>query len=1024
MTVLMSMRGLLTCSLLVLVLAGLVVALTRGDPAHAGSPTAITFDDLGVPPNVTVNTQYAGQGVTFNNVMAISYPAGFAHSGTVAIEQCLGVEFCSSPIAASFTSGQQDVSIWVGFSFPLNAPLTVRLTAFDASHVSVGTDEVTFPANPGVTPIQTQLSVTTASATIRSIEIGVPGGFTNAVAADDLEFSTAGPAPPCDANEVPTVDVTQPPVDSTVQNNEFLLQGSVATGGASIESAHILNDSQQGSRKATLYPTLIPSTGGSFGPIRFGSFLSPGENKLLVTATNCLGTGVSRQFVVRLLPVPSSASFRLLGLEVTQGVQLEVTQGVQTAENRVPLIAAAANSHKRTFVRVYLGLSGASRISNVSGRLTASRPDGSLPGGPATVASLNSITVDSTTTRASARRSLDTSLNFELPREWLAAGQLHLQLDHLEIEGAQSGLPCIDCNNPGVDPLPGQPAQGPALVRFHTVPPLRVWLIGIPYMKGASTQVMPRQLDFDMLASWLRRAYPTADVQITQTNLAALASPPASCHVVNAALANFVALLPAQPPQTRYYGLIPDNSKQNFVGACVEHIGGQFGSGSAGAVFPEDDPWDEDGSYADAYGAHEIAHMYGRMHPGFCPGQDRDDPNYPYLNGSIGGFLGTSIVDVQGLDAGDASLGLPLALYDWREGWHDLMSYCRFQWMSDYTYRGILQNLCEEDQANCPDHALLGVRARRPDEAARDPLGGRAVSITGTITLATGKVALGPLWARNGLRPTEPEPGSPYAIELRNAKGRVLERHPFQPPEQSDSPGRGGARALIHEVVAFPAATKRIVILRGSQTLASRNVSAHAPKVRLLAPNGGNELEDQVRVRWRSSDADRNRRWYTLLYTPDGRTFIPVATNVTRTSLRVDLTTLPGGTRARFEVIATDGVRTASDRSDRTFTVPVKPPRVSIAAPGDETEVVEGQPITFVGNAFDLQDGPLVPSQLEWRSSLQGVLGSGPTVTPSLQPGTHVITLVGTNDAGESASATVTVTVAAVPPLVVAELVP
>ena len=79
----------------------------------------------------------------------------------------------------------------------------------------------------------------------------------------------------------------------------------------------------------------------------------------MVTATNCLGTGVSRQAVVRSLPIPSGASFRLL--------DLEVTQSVQSPSNTVPLIAAAANSFKRTFVRVYLGAGGVSRIMQVSG---------------------------------------------------------------------------------------------------------------------------------------------------------------------------------------------------------------------------------------------------------------------------------------------------------------------------------------------------------------------------------------------------------------------------------------------------------------------------------------------------------------------------------------------------------------------------------------------------------------------------------------------------------------------------------
>ena len=181
--------------------------------------------------------------MTFDDVSAIDYsqppfPAGFAHSGTVGIEQCFAVEFCSSPIVASFTAGQRTISIRVGLSFPSPQPIGVRLTAFDAAHVSVGTADATLPANASVTPIQIALSVTVTNPTIRSIEVSVPGGFTNGVAADDLKFSSAGPPPPCNAGSIPTVELSAPTGDSTVQeDDEFLLQGSVATGGAPIESA-------------------------------------------------------------------------------------------------------------------------------------------------------------------------------------------------------------------------------------------------------------------------------------------------------------------------------------------------------------------------------------------------------------------------------------------------------------------------------------------------------------------------------------------------------------------------------------------------------------------------------------------------------------------------------------------------------------------------------------------------------------------------------------------------------------------
>lgn len=282
-----------------LVLVGLLAVLAGVVPAGAAG-AVLTFDDLGVAAGgrLTLNTQYSGQGVTFNDVSAVDYsqspfPAGFAHSGTVGIEQCYGVEFCSVPITASFTTGQQQVKVWVGFAFALPQPLTVRLTAFDAGHASVGSAEVTLPANAVVTPIGTPLEVTVAEATIRSLEVSVPGGYTNALAVDDLEFSAVGPPPPCNATSVPTVELTQPPDGLVVQADEFLLEGSVETGGAPIQSASI-SASGQGTRNAALYPSVIDADGGHFGPVRYSGLLVPGSNRVVVTATNCLGTGTSR----------------------------------------------------------------------------------------------------------------------------------------------------------------------------------------------------------------------------------------------------------------------------------------------------------------------------------------------------------------------------------------------------------------------------------------------------------------------------------------------------------------------------------------------------------------------------------------------------------------------------------------------------------------------------------------------------------------------------------------------------------
>jgi hypothetical protein len=988
---------------------GLVaVALFNFRPAHAANQV-LTFDDLGVPAGgrVTVNTQYSARGITFNNVSAINYSAsGFAHSGAVGIEQCFAIEFCTTPITANFTSAQRTVKVWVGASFPVSQPLHVRLTAFNANHVSVGSADVTLVANFGNTPIQHPLEIAVPSRRIRSFEVSVlGGGFMNGIAVDDVEFSDAGPPPPCTATSVPSIMLSQPAGAVTVQHDEFLLQGSVNTGGAPIESAFIIDDSQGPQRKATLFPSLIQPTGGNFGPVRFSGLLTPGLNKLAVTATNCLGTGVVGTRDVTYDPLPPETSFRMFGLEVTQAVQTE--------SNSVPLIAATANGFKRTFVRIYLGVTGPSRVMAVSGMLTASREDGSPPGGPVSVPSLNSITVgrvDSRSVFVAVRSSLIASLNFELPREWLSAGRLHLQLDHLDIEGVRSAFPCIDCENPG-PAGPGGP-HGPALVTFHTVPPVRIVLVGVPYMVGSppfTTTVMPRQKDFDMLASWLRRAYPTAEVQLAQQNLTPLANPPPDCHAVNALLRPLAMM--AGDHRTRFYGLIPDNNNNNFVGGCSD-TPGQVGSGPAGPIFPETNPWDLDGSYADAYGAHEIGHMHGRKHPGFCANQDTADPNYPFP----GGFLGNDIFDFQGFDTGDASFNLPVSVNDWRAQWRDVMTYCHFQWMSAYTYRGILQNLCAADLGNCPDHALFGVPDLHAEAASTPPSNEPAVAISGTVKLASGKITLNPLWTRPGLKLTPEKSGGAYAIELRGADSKVLGRHRFEPSEVSDA-----ATASIHEVVALPSATNEIVITHGAEILASVPVSTHAPMVRLMSLNPSDVRRGQITLRWTTGDAVGDQLWYTVLYSPDSKEFTPIAAAIKQKSLQVDLGSLPGGRNARFEVMASNGVRTGSDRSDRPLNVAVKAPRVSIASPSAQAQFAADRPITFVGTGTDLQDGSLPASGLVWRSSRGDVLGRGPSITVALTPATHVISLTGTNKAGLSATATITVKVNQVPPIVAAD---
>ncbi len=995
--------------------------------AAPASAVVINFDDLNAPdhnsPGLIVNTQYANsqnnQGVVFPDLRAYDYSKtpgaipGFPHSGNVAVENCFATEFCLDPLSARFTTGQNLVRAWVGFTVAVASPLRVRMTAYNAASTAVATTTKT--VNPPNSPprIATALTVTRPNAVITRIEISVldNGGFTNGLALDDLEFSNVGPPPPCNTTSAPAVSLSQPVAGLVVHGNQFPLAGFVDKRDAPITSAALTATGATGSRTAPAYPGTVGADGGNVGPVNAGGFLEPGANTITLSATNCRGTGTSAPTSVIFSPIPADTQFRQLG-------QIEVNQSVQNPDNGVPLLGASGFGVKRTFARVYLRSEGGlPQIRGVSGALSAIRPDGSRPPGPDLIRSINTVDVNRDATLDDVRPFLERSLNFELPPEWLGVGKLHLQLDHLSIGGVRTGINCRECDN--IDGN-GPSAVGPAFVEFRTSPPLRLTLVDIPYTFGApATTARTRQLDFDMFSSWLRRAYPTSDTQIRQRTLPVQSSRPLTCNDANAALLQWAGPVWNRPD--RYYGMISDAG--GFTVGCViknsngdDAFGGHFGSGPAGAG---DFGWDFDGSYADWYGGHELAHQLNRRHPGYqndsggtCATgiQNDDDAGFPYGFG----LIGSSLYDNQALDAGDASLGLPLELGDWRSGWHDVMTYCDEQWLSAFTYTQIMKFMCSGDGLPFCLNTPIVNRAAKPEAvpAAAERKGGPRLLLT--AVLKGGRLRLDPLSVLPKISLTDRPKKSPYSIVLRGRGGKVLARYPFSPGESSDEPdGRG--RAPIHEVVRFDSATERIAVVRGKKVLDAIDVSDHSPKVRIVSPKRKAKLGDRVKVRWRARDADGDRLTHTLLYAPDGKSFTTVAAGLRKRSYRVGLTDLGGGSKARFKVITTDGVRTDIARSKPVKT-PVEPPAVSIAAPASGAELPASQPVTLAANAQDVQDGTLLGKRIVWHSSLQGELGRGAAISARLEPGAHEITATATNGEGVQGTAVVKVTAIPDPP--------
>jgi hypothetical protein len=359
-------------------------------------------------------------------------------------------------------------------------------------------------------------------------------------------------------------------------------------------------------------------------------------------------------------------------------------QSVQDGTNSVPLIA-----RKTTVVRVYLSRKDLTERLVVSGEIACRRGRG----GEKYVGALNKVTLQPGTDDPLKRRrtTLDESLNFRIPSEFCASGTTRIRLSKL-------------LGGPGITVEFDQTSTD-KVMNFESTPPLRVKVIGLRYMDGAEPRA-PDAVHFDYLRSWLGRAYPVASVEWSQLVVDADFKPPFTERetpvLANAQLAALRSrdVSAGVDPRTHYYGLVSDAGGKHFMRGLAFDIPavanpGVVASGPAGVSNGFNGDFDL--SYADWYGAHELAHTFGRYHPGFPPpdqdgGQDASDPSFPYPEGRISGDDDGFV----GLDVGDAILGLPMQIMPGHTC-HDVMTYRENQWVSAYTFSAICERLHAEN---------------------------------------------------------------------------------------------------------------------------------------------------------------------------------------------------------------------------------------------------------------------------------------------------------------------------------------
>jgi hypothetical protein len=244
-----------------------------------------------------------------------------------------------------------------------------------------------------------------------------------------------------------------------------------------------------------------------------------------------------------------------------------------------------------------------------------------------------------------------------------------------------------------------------------------------------------------------------------------------------------------------------------------------YSGGTAGIGYVPNSPlanhcsglaWDktgyqDGGNYPEVL-AHELGHIFGRYHAP-C-GVTDPDPAWPADPAHAGALIGAWGWDYA---AGSIAAGLKSpAIFE------DIMSYCHGDWVSDYTYKGIL------------DWRAAGLPLI---EAATEAPLQECLVVSGSITGGRIELAGSYLVRTRAL----PETGGSCRLTLEDGNGRTLREAAFEPTAIADL---DGAQGDGHFVLAIPvdaaqkAALAGIRVRRGQEPALLRTALAAPDQVR------------------------------------------------------------------------------------------------------------------------------------------------------------------------------------------------
>ena len=555
------------------------------------------------------------------------------------------------------------------------------------------------------------------------------------------------------------------------------------------------------------------------------------------------------------------------------------------------------------------------------------------------------------TARTNPNRDLATDLlHFRLPATWLS-GEVQV---YAEIDPQNRVSEGNESNN-------RFPATGFQTLNFLPENRLQVVIVPIRLIWPDETVAEPSVAQIYNTLEPLRQTYPIADLKLALhapiDYRPALQNELAASGDWNAMITAVRKLRVAEKPAAHvlYFGIIANGVKSPYAG-----VGYMPGKVAVGTALLETTAW------------HEIGHNAGRQHVACERAASDTDANFPYPNGLLGN-TGWNYVTNQLLPANH----------------RDFMSYCYPRWISDYTYLAL--------------HTWL---VQNPAPAVR------TLAVTQDGLLVSGQISAdglsGSIDTMTLLAATTPDAseGGDYRISFVLASGEESFTFPFEAGEFSHDLG-DAPRAFAY-VLPTQSDLKAVRLYRNNIILDEKTVGA-APTVQITsaAPDAGAAT---YTLTWIGTPGAT----YLVRFSPDnGATWQTLTPATTQLSAPVPTSYLQGTSQAILEVRASANLQTAVDQIG-PFTLSKKAPIVHIEAPQTAGQLFGlGATITFVGSAYDFEDGALTADRFAWSSDRDGALGTGSTLAvATLTPGIHTITLHVTDSDSQASTAQVQVEVA------------